>query len=181
MHRVSVIALTALLAVITPQTSTAGLLALITGGAALTVAPVAAEAAVLPNNFKSVGYMPSWAGSATAIQYSKLTHVNYSFVLPNANGSLTGVDNHGRSVRLRRCDEGAEHGWRQDDHLGTARLVFVGREPAPAGGRDDAAAPAIPGPRQEPQGPSGAFGVLRRDLRMTSERLRDHRPRRSDA
>jgi len=49
------------------------------------------EAAVLPNGFKSVGYMPSWAGSVNAIQYSKLTHINYAFVLPNSNGTLQGV------------------------------------------------------------------------------------------
>jgi len=51
------------------------------------------EAAVLPNNFKSVGYMPSWSGSVNAIQYGKLTHINYAFVLPNANGSLRAVEN----------------------------------------------------------------------------------------
>jgi chitinase len=49
------------------------------------------EAAVLPNNFKSVGYMPSWAGSVNSIQYSKLTHINYAFVLPNSNGTLQAV------------------------------------------------------------------------------------------
>jgi chitinase len=49
------------------------------------------EAAVLPNNFKSVGYMPSWAGSVNSIQYGKLTHINYAFVLPNANGTLQAV------------------------------------------------------------------------------------------
>jgi chitinase len=51
------------------------------------------QAAVLPNGFKSVGYMPSWAGSATSIQYSKLTHINYAFVLPNANGTLQALPN----------------------------------------------------------------------------------------
>ena len=71
----------------------AGLLALATAGATLTVTSPAAQAAVLPNGFKSVGYMPSWAGNVTTIQYSKLTHVNYAFVLPNANGSLQGVEN----------------------------------------------------------------------------------------
>src|SRR6185295_9867496 len=40
-----------------------------------------------------VGYFPSWQGSVSAIQFSKLTHVNYAFVLPNANGSLQAVDN----------------------------------------------------------------------------------------
>jgi hypothetical protein len=53
----------------------------------------AANAATLPNGFKSIGYMPSWAGSANAIQYNKLTHINYAFVLPNSNGSLGGLDN----------------------------------------------------------------------------------------
>ncbi len=52
-----------------------------------------ADAAVLPNNFKSVGYMPSWAGSVTSIQYGKLTHINYAFALPNANGTLQAVEN----------------------------------------------------------------------------------------
>jgi hypothetical protein len=51
------------------------------------------QAAVLPNGFKSVGYLPSWAGSATAVQYAKLTHINYSFALPNANGTLQPIDN----------------------------------------------------------------------------------------
>lgn len=44
-------------------------------------------------SFKVVGYMPSWAGSASAVQYSKLTHLNYAFILPNANGTLQGLDN----------------------------------------------------------------------------------------
>ncbi len=42
---------------------------------------------------KVVGYMPSWSGDVNAIQYSKLTHVNYSFVLPNSDGSLQAVPN----------------------------------------------------------------------------------------
>ena len=59
---------------------------------ALTLAPQA-SAAVLPNGFKSVGYMPSWAGSVNAVQYNKLTHINYSFVLPNSNGTLQATPN----------------------------------------------------------------------------------------
>ncbi|MBL3656946.1 glycosyl hydrolase family 18 protein [Fulvivirga sediminis] len=47
-----------------------------------------------PNaNFRVVGYMPSWSGSAQAIQYDKLTHINYSFILPNADGSLQSIEN----------------------------------------------------------------------------------------
>ena len=53
----------------------------------------AAVATTLPHGFKSVGYMPSWAGSVNAVQYSKLTHVNYAFVLPRANGTLGAVEN----------------------------------------------------------------------------------------
>jgi len=71
----------------------AGLLALATAGATLALTPAAADAAVLPNNFKSVGYMPSWSGSVNAIQYGKLTHINYAFALPNSDGSLRPVDN----------------------------------------------------------------------------------------
>ncbi|MFC0033902.1 glycosyl hydrolase family 18 protein [Micromonospora chaiyaphumensis] len=71
----------------------AGLLALATAAATLALTPTAAEAVVLPNNFKSVGYMPSWSGSVNSIQYGKLTHINYAFVLPNNDGSLRPVEN----------------------------------------------------------------------------------------
>ncbi len=40
-----------------------------------------------------VGYMPSWAGDANSIQYTKLTHINYSFALPNADGTIKPLDN----------------------------------------------------------------------------------------
>jgi chitinase len=42
-----------------------------------------------------IGYMPSWTGSATDIQYGKLTCINYAFVVPNASGdgSLGAIDN----------------------------------------------------------------------------------------
>ena len=58
------------------------------------------QAAVLPNGFKSIGYMPSWAGNVNAIQYSKLTHINYSFVLPNANGTLQAIPDPGKLQQL---------------------------------------------------------------------------------
>jgi len=56
----------------------------------VSTAPSAA-AAVFPNGFKSVGYMPSWSGNVNSIQYSKLTHINYSFALPNSNGTLQAI------------------------------------------------------------------------------------------
>jgi GH18 family chitinase len=58
------------------------------------------QAAVLPNGFKSVGYMPSWSGSVTSIQYTKLTHINYSFALPNANGTLRPIENTAKLQQL---------------------------------------------------------------------------------
>jgi chitinase len=58
------------------------------------------QAAVLPNGFKSVGYMPSWAGNVSSIQYSKLTHINYSFALPNANGTLQPIENTSKLQQL---------------------------------------------------------------------------------
>jgi GH18 family chitinase len=70
-------------------------LALATVAAGITVAAVGttpvAQATVLPNGFRSVGYMPSWSGSVNSIQYSKITHINYSFALPNSNGTLQGI------------------------------------------------------------------------------------------
>ena len=38
-----------------------------------------------------VGYFPTWQGDVSSIQYDKLTHINYSFLLPTAQGGLTGL------------------------------------------------------------------------------------------
>ncbi|BCJ68793.1 glycosyl hydrolase family 18 protein [Polymorphospora rubra] len=81
----------------------AGAVALVTAatGALTALAPAApAEAVVLPNGFKSVGYMPSWAGNVNSVQYGKLTHINYAFVLPNANGTLRPVENPSKLSQL---------------------------------------------------------------------------------
>lgn len=43
--------------------------------------------------FKVMGYLPSWSGSVSAIQFSKLTHINYAFALPNSNGTYQAIDN----------------------------------------------------------------------------------------
>lgn len=48
------------------------------------------------SQFKVVGYMPSWSGTAVEIQYSKLTHINYSFIRPTTTGGLTAVDQPGK-------------------------------------------------------------------------------------
>jgi chitinase len=44
-------------------------------------------------SFKVIGYLPSWSGSVSSIQFSKLTHINYAFALPNSDGSYQAIDN----------------------------------------------------------------------------------------
>lgn len=46
-----------------------------------------------------VGYLPTWAGDVNTLPYNKLSHINYSFVLPTAQGGLTGVSS--GDARLR--------------------------------------------------------------------------------
>jgi GH18 family chitinase len=47
----------------------------------------------IPAGFKVVGYLPSWAGDVNQVQYSKLTHINYAFVIPTSSGGLGAIDN----------------------------------------------------------------------------------------
>src|SRR4051794_28926409 len=42
---------------------------------------------------KVVGYATSWSGTAASIQYTKVTHINYAFLLPNSDGSVQAIDN----------------------------------------------------------------------------------------
>lgn len=49
--------------------------------------------AVSAANFKVIGYVPSWAGEVNQIQYSKLTHINYAFILPTASGGFQPLEN----------------------------------------------------------------------------------------
>jgi len=115
-------------------------LATVAGALATLVAANSADAVALPNNFKSVGYLPSWSGSVNSIQYGKLTHINYAFVLPNGNGTLRAVDNpsklsslvslgHANNVKVSI----AVGGWNNGDDSafealaanGTGRTTFV--------------------------------------------------------
>lgn len=43
--------------------------------------------------FRVIGYLPSWTGDVNAVQYDKLTHINYAFLLPNADGTLRPIEN----------------------------------------------------------------------------------------
>lgn len=74
-------------------------LALAAAAVTMTVSAPAAQAAY-PPGFKSVGYQPSWSSNVSTIPYNKLTHINYAFVLPNANGTLQGVPEPGRLQQL---------------------------------------------------------------------------------
>ncbi|PUZ27784.1 Chitinase, GH18 family [Chitinophaga costaii] len=48
--------------------------------------------AVSAANFKVIGYLPTWAGSVSAIQFSKLTHINYAFLIPTTSGGYEAVE-----------------------------------------------------------------------------------------
>jgi chitinase len=53
-----------------------------------------------PTTSRVVGYFPTWTGSIDSIAYSKLTHINYAFVLPTTSGALTGVPMSGNTRLL---------------------------------------------------------------------------------
>jgi len=56
-------------------------------------------AAVTAADFKVIGYVPSWAGAVNQIQFSKLTHVNYAFILPTSSGGFQPLDNPGNKLQ----------------------------------------------------------------------------------
>ncbi|HEY4334447.1 MAG TPA: glycoside hydrolase family 18 protein [Puia sp.] len=58
-------------------------------------------------SFKVIGYLPSWAGSVGSIQFSKLTHINYAFALPNANGTYQAIDNTSKLTSMISSAHGA--------------------------------------------------------------------------
>jgi GH18 family chitinase len=49
-----------------------------------------------------IGYMPSWQGNVEDIQYAKLTHINYAFVIPSpsGDGSLGSLENPSKLQRI---------------------------------------------------------------------------------
>ncbi len=121
-------------------TAVLALITATTGSVAALATATPAQAVVLPNGFKNVGYMPSWAGSVNSIQYSKVTHINYSFILPNANGTLQGLDNpsklqslvslgHANNVRVLIAvggwNDGNDSGFEALAGNATSRTTFV--------------------------------------------------------
>ncbi len=76
--------------------------------------------------------------TSTRIQYGKLTHINYAFVLPNANGTLQAVENpsklsslvslgHGNNVKVSI----AIGGWNDGNDSAFESLAAQRRRPAP--------------------------------------------------
>lgn len=63
---------------------TAGCSAPPPGDATLGVASTIATAAP----FRVVGYATYWSGTAAALPYTKLTHINFAFALPDSRGAL---------------------------------------------------------------------------------------------
>jgi len=49
--------------------------------------------AATASSFKVMGYLPSWSGSVSQIQFANLTHINYAFLIPTASGGYQPVDN----------------------------------------------------------------------------------------
>ncbi|MEY3450458.1 MAG: hypothetical protein RL711_283 [Bacteroidota bacterium] len=53
---------------------------------------------------KVIGYSTSWAGNEEEIQYDKLTHLNFAFIFPNTDGSISELED---AEKLRRIVEKA--------------------------------------------------------------------------
>lgn len=43
--------------------------------------------------FRIVGYVTDWDASVSQIQFDKLTHINYAFILPRADGTINNIKN----------------------------------------------------------------------------------------
>ena len=50
--------------------------------------------------FKVIGYLPTWGGNLADVQFTKLTHINYAFLIPNANGTYQAPDDPTRLKNL---------------------------------------------------------------------------------
>ncbi|MGS2739989.1 glycosyl hydrolase family 18 protein [Sinomicrobium sp. M5D2P17] len=86
-------------------------------------APLSEETMVLDTDFKVIGYVPSWSGSVNAIQFDKLTHVNYAFALPTPSGGLQPIENTSKLQSLVSAAHAnnvavllAIGGWNNGDH-----------------------------------------------------------------
>ena len=55
---------------------------------------------VTTSSFKVIGYVPTWSGNLADVQYAKLTHINYAFLIPNYDGGYQGVSDPNRLNEL---------------------------------------------------------------------------------
>jgi GH18 family chitinase len=57
----------------------------------------------IPSGFRVVGYFPSWSGDPDQVQYRALTHINYAFLSPGADGGFKSVDHPEKLELLVAC------------------------------------------------------------------------------
>ena len=50
--------------------------------------------------FRVIGYLPTWGGNLSDVQYTKLTHINYAFLIPNSDGTYQAPDDLARLKNL---------------------------------------------------------------------------------
>ncbi|SFE41014.1 Por secretion system C-terminal sorting domain-containing protein [Chitinophaga sp. CF118] len=50
--------------------------------------------------FKVIGYLPTWGGTISNVQFDKLTHINYAFLIPKNDGGYNEPDDPGRLKAL---------------------------------------------------------------------------------
>jgi chitinase len=56
-------------------------------------ATILPTATPVPKTFRIVGYTPDWDTVVEEVQFDKLTHINYAFLLPNSDGTFKEVAN----------------------------------------------------------------------------------------
>ncbi len=58
-----------------------------------TITPHPTETSMPEKTFRVIGYAAEWEGQLNPAQLPYLTHINYAFLLPNADGSVQGLAN----------------------------------------------------------------------------------------
>lgn len=54
---------------------------------------IAVSSQSFAQDFKVVGYLPTWGGSVSNVQFDKLTHINYAFLIPTNTGGYNPIEN----------------------------------------------------------------------------------------
>lgn len=62
--------------------------------------PEVGEGFIIPEDFRVVGYFPSWSGNPELIRYRALTHICYAFVHPTMEGGYRGIATAEKLMRL---------------------------------------------------------------------------------